>query len=113
MDCDRLLSAEDLAAAIGTKVRALGWNQNSCFWSTPNRNIQLVLMTGPNTGRWFTILQEPGESAGMRPLAGYDFAAIAKEGLFGGFVPGRAALLHSPLPPEVAAPLVRQVLSRL
>ena len=113
MDCDRLLSAEDLAAVIGTKVRALGWNQNSCFWSTPNRNIQLVLMTGPNTGRWFTILQEPGESAGMRPLAGYDFAAIAKEGLFGGFAPGRAALLHSPLPPEVAAPLVRQVLSRL
>ncbi len=113
VDCDSLLSAEDLAAATGTEVRALGWNLNSCYWSTATRNIQLVLMTGPDTRRWFTILQEPGESAGMRPIAGYDFAAIAKEGSFGGYAPGRAALLHSPLPPDVAARLVRQVLGRL
>jgi len=113
VDCDRLLSAEDLAAAVGTEVRALGWNQNSCFWSTPTRNIQLVLATGPDTHRWFTILQEPGEEAGMRSVGGYDFEAIVKAGSFGGYAPGRAALLHSPLPPDVAAPLVRQVLSRL
>jgi hypothetical protein len=113
VDCDRLLSAADLQAVLDTEVRALGWSLNSCYWLTPTRNIQLVLQTGPDAHRWFTILQQPGLPAGMTPVAGYDFEAIAKSGSFGGYAPGRAALLHSALPPDVAAPLVRQVLSRL
>src|SRR6185312_14542240 len=32
LDCDRLLSAADLAAATGTEVRARGSNKISCFW---------------------------------------------------------------------------------
>ena len=113
VDCDRLLSAADLSAATGEEVRALGWNLNSCFWVTPTRIIQLVLQTGPDAHRWFTILQEPGDSTGMVPVTGYDFEAIERAGSFGGYAPGRAALLHSPLTTEVAAPLVRQVLARL
>ena len=75
--------------------------------------LQLVLQTGPDAHRWFTILQEPGDSAGMVGVTGYDFEAIEKVGSFGGYAPGRAALLHSPLTTGVAAPLVRQVLARL
>jgi hypothetical protein len=113
IDCDRLLSAADLQAVVGAPVRALGWNLNSCFWRTPARVIQLVLQTGPEAHRWFTGLSQPGESAGMNPVGGLDFEALAKPGAFGGYAPGRAALLHSPLSTEAAAPLVRQVLSRL
>jgi hypothetical protein len=113
VDCDRLLPAADLEAAIGQPVQAFGWNLNSCFWAMPTRRIQLVLQTGPEVHRWFTGLRQPGESAGMTVVIGYDFEALEKPGSFGGFVPGRAALLHSPLSSEAAAPLVRQVLARL
>ena len=113
VDCDRLLTAADLQAALGVEVRARGWNLNSCYWRTATRTIQLVLQTGPETHRWFEALQEPGDQAGMTPAAGYDFEAIKDEDSFGGYAPGRAALLHSPMAAEVAAPLVRQVLSRL
>jgi hypothetical protein len=113
VDCDRLLTAGDLAAAVGQPITALGWNLNSCFWATPTRRIQLVLQTGADSHKWFAALTEPGASAGMTPVGGYDFEALEKSGSFGGFVPGRAALLHSPLSSAAAAPLVRQVLARL
>jgi hypothetical protein len=113
LDCSRLLSTEEIAGTIGVEVQSQGSHMISCFWATRTSRIQLVLQTGPDAGRWFQGLQEPGDSAGMVPVAGYDFEAIAKPGWFGGFVPGRAALLHGVNDQNAAATLVRLVLTRL
>jgi hypothetical protein len=113
LDCSRLLSTEEIAGSVGVDVQPRGSHKISCFWATPTRRIQLVLQTGPDAGRWFEGLQEPGESAGMVPVAGYDFDAITRPGSFGGFVPGRAALLHGVDDQNAAATLVRLVLTRL
>jgi hypothetical protein len=111
--CDSLLTLGELQAATGGVVRGPSQNQISCFWLTPTRNIQLVLQTGPSAHRWFQGLTQPGDSAGMHTVAGYDFEALAKDGSFGGYAPGRAALLHSAIDPDAAARLIRLVLTRL
>jgi hypothetical protein len=114
VDCSRLLSVAEVGAAVGAEVSLVGWNLNSCYWVTATRNVQVVLMTGPGAEPWFSKLTESGlGQRGMEPVDGYDFEALAKPGSFGGFVPGRAALVHGIDDPDAAAKLIRLVLTRL
>jgi hypothetical protein len=114
VDCSRLLTKEEVEAAVGVEVAPYGWNLNSCYWSTSTGIVQIVLMTGPGAGAWFSKLTESGlGQQGMEPVDGYDFEALAKPGSFGGFVPGRAALVHGIADREAAGRLIRLVLTRL
>ena len=114
VDCAQLLTVDEVAAAVGVEVAPYGWNLNSCYWSTSTGIVQIVLMTGPDAGSWFGKLTESGlGQQGMEPVDGYDFEALARPGSFGGFVPGRAALVHGIDDQEAAATVIRLVLTRL
>jgi len=114
VDCSELLTTAELEAELGVEVAPGFWNLNSCYWQTRTGLIQIVLTTGPNAGRWFGGLTETAlGQQGMEPVDGYDFEALAKPGSFGGFVPGRAALVHGIADRDAAAKLVRLVLTRL
>jgi hypothetical protein len=114
VDCSRLLTVAEVEAAVGVEVAPYGWNLNSCYWSTSTGIVQIVLMTGPDAGSWFGKLTESGlGQQGMEPVDGYDFEALAGPGSFGGFVPGRAALVHGIDDQDAAATLIRLVLTRL
>jgi hypothetical protein len=114
VDCSRLLTEEEVEAAVGTEVTPLGWNRTSCYWRTSTGVVQVVMMTGPEAGLWFGKLTESGSGdPGMKHIAGYDFDAIASAGRFGGSVPGRAALVHGIADQDAAATLIRLVLTRL
>ena len=114
VDCSRLVTKEEIEAAVGVEVATHGWYLNSCYWSTSTGTVQIVLQTGPDAGSWFGKLTESGlGQQGMEPVDGYDFEALAGPGSCGGFVPGRAALVHGIDDQDAAATLIRLVLTRL
>jgi hypothetical protein len=113
VDCDRLLSVDEVGAATGYPVQSLGFNVNSCFWRTPLGPVQIVLQTGPTAGGWFVKLQEPADGANLTPVAGLDFEAIGDVRHFGGRAGDRAALLNSLRGIPDANRLIRLVLARL
>jgi hypothetical protein len=113
VDCSTLLTTEELALALDTDIAPIGWNLNSCYWTTRSGTLQLVLMTGPDAGTWFGKLSEGDGEGTLEPVDGYDFGGVAGPGSFGGFVPGRAALFHGINDHALAAELIRLALTRL
>lgn len=113
VDCDTLLSEEEIADTLGTSYTATGLLASSCYWSAADGSlVQLVFQTGDTVPRWREeLLRTYSEFIGA--AEGIELWGEPGDGSIAAFGPARGLIMHGVGDRDGVVALLRLALARL
>ena len=110
IDCDDLLTEEEVEGIVGEDVRPLGRSFSSCYWIGNRTAVQLVFNT-QSVDEWRAALLETYTD--RLPIDGVEVWAEPGSESIAGFGPGRGAVVHGVQSREEALAILLLALARL
>lgn len=111
IDCDSLLTNDEIEQRLSGLVTSHGMRASSCYWFAGSDLVQLVVQTGRDISTWKSLILEDYtvevEGSGVEVWADPDSESI------GAFGPGRGLLIHGVRDRDAAIELLLLAIARL
>lgn len=111
IDCDSLLTNDEIEQRLSGLVTSHGMRASSCYWFAGSDLVQLVVQSGRDISTWKSLILEDYtveiEGSGVEVWADPDSESI------GAFGPGRGLLIHGVRDRDAAIELLLLAIARL